>query len=63
MRQCQKHNDYCSIFEEDPALNVRVKWVRKNDNFATWFMHMFVRAVRARLAPNHNLWSPEAVYS
>ena len=24
MRQCKKNNDYCSIFEEDTALNVRV---------------------------------------
>ena len=24
VRQCKKHNDYCTIFEEDTALNVRV---------------------------------------
>ena len=46
MRQCisycKKKNHYCSILEEDIALNVRVGWVRKNDYYATWFMHMFV---------------------
>ena len=42
VRPCKKTNDYCSIFEEDTTLNVRVGWVRKNVNFATWYMHMFV---------------------
>ena len=42
MRHYGKRNDYYTIFEEDTALNVRVGWVRKNDNFDTWFMHMFV---------------------
>ena len=42
MRQCGKRNEYYTIFEEDTTLNVRVGWVSKNDNFATWLMHMFV---------------------